>query len=59
MFVDAAAGDLHLAPGRQRIINQIPSLPDAAEDLDGEPRRPGGLVDYGADEPLVLPERAR
>jgi len=51
LFVDAAAGDLHLchtSPCRDAGDDTTPGLPD--EDFEGDPRIAGGAVDMGADE---------
>ena len=48
LFVDADAGDLHLAAGAAEAIDQGATHPDACEDFDGEPR--DGAPDLGADE---------
>jgi hypothetical protein len=48
LFVDVVGHDLHLVEGAQAAIDQGVTLPDAGEDIDGEPR--GSNPDLGADE---------
>ena len=48
-FVDAATGDLHLAPGSPA-IDRASLMPDVVVDLDDEPRPRGAAADMGADE---------
>jgi len=49
IFVDAAAGDLHLAAGADLAIDKGIAVEDAGLDLDGEPHT-SGAPDLGADE---------
>jgi hypothetical protein len=49
MFVNAAAGDLHLQPGASSVIDRGSALPDVTTDWDGQPRNVGP-PDLGADE---------
>jgi hypothetical protein len=50
LFVNAAAGDLHLEPTATALLNKIATpLANAALDWDGHPR-PTGTTDIGADE---------
>jgi len=50
LFVNAAAGDLHLLPTAAAVLNQVTTVPvNAAVDWDGE-SRPAGAADIGADE---------
>jgi hypothetical protein len=50
LFVNAAAGDLHLLPTAAAVLNQVTTVPvNAAVDWDGE-SRPAGSADIGADE---------
>ena len=49
MFVDADAGDLHLAPGAAAIDQADPAI-TSLEDFDGELRPSGPGFDIGADE---------
>ena len=48
-FVDAARGDLHLAPGVERARVGVPALPGVTGDIDGDAR--GARPAAGADEP--------
>jgi hypothetical protein len=50
MFVNAAAGDLHLVAGATSVIDTVPAVASAAQDWDGDPRPQGAAADYGADE---------
>src|SRR5262245_17629322 len=50
MFVDPAAGDLHLRPTATSVIDRVTELSDAATDWDGDPRPQGSAADFGADE---------
>jgi hypothetical protein len=50
MFVNPAAGNLHLTAGATVLFDQVPVLDDALLDFDGDSRQPGGMADYGADE---------
>ena len=47
-FVDADAGDLHLAKRVDRVVNAGKPLPDVRRDMDG--RRRGDRADLGAHE---------
>jgi hypothetical protein len=50
LFVNPAAGDLHLKPTATALINQVAVvLSNASTDWDGQPR-PSGAADLGADE---------
>lgn len=50
LFVNPSAGDLHLRPGAQVLINKIATpLSNAGSDWDGH-FRPAGAADIGADE---------
>jgi hypothetical protein len=49
MFVDAANGDLHLAPGAAAIDRGV-TLTEVADDWDGHIRPQGAAADIGADE---------
>ena len=50
LFVDAAAGNLHLKPTATAVMNKIATpLVNAAVDWDGH-ARPAGQTDVGADE---------
>jgi hypothetical protein len=46
LFVNEAAGDLHLAPKSQTVLPKVPVLRDCPTDLDGRPR--GDKTDVGA-----------
>ena len=50
MFVNAAAGDLHLAASATGAIDQGDTLADVTDDWDGELRPNGNGYDIGADE---------
>ncbi|MBM3777801.1 MAG: carboxypeptidase regulatory-like domain-containing protein [Acidimicrobiia bacterium] len=50
LFVDAAAGDLHLAPTAASAIDRGTVTSEVTEDMDGEARPAGGGYDIGADE---------
>lgn len=50
LFVDAAAGDLHLAASATAVMDRVGVMGGAPADWDGEPRPQGGSADYGADE---------
>src|SRR5262245_47135223 len=54
MFVDPAAGDLHLLGTATAAIDKAPPLPVVVEDFDGDPRPQGGGYDVGADEFLPM-----
>jgi len=59
-FVDAAGGDLHLAPLATAAIDQAATLPQVPDDHDGDARPIGPAPDVGADEygaPLVYDHR--
>jgi len=50
LFVNAAAGDLHLLPTATAVLNKVTTVPvNAATDWDGD-TRPNGAADIGADE---------
>jgi hypothetical protein len=50
LFVNPAAGNLHLSPSASAVLNKVASPPAAAAtDWDGQPR-PAGSTDLGADE---------
>jgi len=50
LFVNAAAGDLHLLPTATAVLNKVTTVPvNAATDWDGD-TRPSGAADIGADE---------
>jgi hypothetical protein len=50
MFLDAAAGDLHLRASAAALRDQIVTpIPSAGADWDGQ-NRPAGAIDIGADE---------
>jgi hypothetical protein len=54
LFVNPAAGDLHLRPTAAVLLSQVPApLPAAGVDWDGE-SRPAGSTDTGADEYSVV-----
>ena len=50
MFVNAAAGDLHLASGVADVVDRAPVQALAGPDFDGENRPLGVAADFGADE---------
>ena len=50
MFVNPAAGDLHLLPSATNAIDQAPTLTTVTNDFDGEARPRGARSDVGADE---------
>jgi hypothetical protein len=50
LFVDGAAGDLHLDPTASTAIDQVTAPADAPTDIDGEARPFGTASDVGADE---------
>jgi PKD repeat protein len=50
LFVNAAGGDLHLAPTAWQAIDQGMSSADVVDDWDGEARPLGAAPDLGADE---------
>jgi hypothetical protein len=53
LFVNPAAGDLHLKSTATVLMNQIATVPSAAAlDWDGQ-ARPAGMADIGADEYIV------
>jgi hypothetical protein len=53
MFVNAPAGDLHLATSAAAAIDHADSAADVADDIDGDVRPLGAAQDIGADE-LVM-----
>jgi hypothetical protein len=55
MFVNAAAGDLHLTSSATAAIDQGVYLPEVPTDLDGDRRPIGAAVDLGADEFAGVP----
>ncbi len=50
LFVDGVNGDLHLAETAAVAIDQVGSLGDVANDIDGDSRPIGAAADIGADE---------
>jgi len=50
IFVNAAAGDLHLRSSALVAIDHGVAVPDTSDDWDGEPRPSGMYRDIGADE---------
>jgi hypothetical protein len=50
MFVNPAAGDMHLVAGATPVFNRVSLLANAPTDWDGDARPASGSVDYGADE---------
>jgi hypothetical protein len=55
LFVNAAAGDLHLSAGAAVLRDKVASPPaSAGPDWDGQPRLPGS-TDIGADEAAAAP----
>ena len=51
LFVNPAAGDLHLKPGAQALLDKIATpLANAGRDWDGHDRPAGSATDIGADE---------
>lgn len=50
MFVNPAAGDLHLLPTATNAIDKAPTLVTVTNDFDGERRPRGASSDIGADE---------
>ncbi len=50
LFVDAAAGDLHLSASATVAIDHGLALADVIEDIDGQSRPIGAAYDIGADE---------
>jgi hypothetical protein len=50
MFVNPAAGDMHLVAGATPVINRVTLLSNAPSDWDGDARPASGAVDFGADE---------
>ena len=55
VFVSAAGGDYHEAPGSPTVDAGMTEFLDGPFDIDGDPRQIGG-TDIGADELLVAPE---
>jgi len=53
LFVNAAAGDLHLLPSAAAAIDQALPLTSVPNDIDAEGRPQGGGPDIGADEVMV------
>jgi hypothetical protein len=49
LFVNAAAGDLHLRSTATAVLNKVTAPGAAGVDWDGQPR-PAGIADIGADE---------
>lgn len=56
LFVDAAAGDLHLSPGASALIDKGVPLSGVSDDWEGDRRPLGAGPDVGADEyrPLAV-----
>ena len=50
MFVNPAAGDLHLKSTATTVIDRVSNLEYAPKDWDGESRPEGSAADFGADE---------
>lgn len=50
LFVDGANGDLHLAETAAVAIDQVATLVDVKDDIDGDSRPIGNAADIGADE---------
>jgi hypothetical protein len=50
LFVNALAGDLHLASTAARAIDRGSAIAEVTDDWDGDPRPIGGGFDIGADE---------
>jgi hypothetical protein len=59
MFVDAAAGDLHLVPTATAAIGQATPLAEVTTDWDGDTRPVGTGTDVGADEFRAPPAAPR
>jgi parallel beta helix pectate lyase-like protein len=55
MFVDAAAGDLHLSASAAAAIDHGETLSAVTDDWDGAPRPQGAAYDIGADERGTAP----
>jgi hypothetical protein len=53
LFVNAAAGDLHLAASATTAIDRGLAVVDVAKDIDGQNRPAGPAFDIGADERLA------
>jgi regulation of enolase protein 1 (concanavalin A-like superfamily) len=53
MFVNPAAGDLHLRSTATVVLDKVSALANALTDWDGQPRPQGAAADYGADERLI------
>lgn len=49
-FVNAAAGDLHLAATQSSVVDKGKSISGLTDDFDGEARPAGSGIDIGADE---------
>jgi hypothetical protein len=49
-FVDAAAGDLHLALAISAVVDSGQTVSGLSDDFDGQPRPQGSRIDMGADE---------
>jgi hypothetical protein len=50
LFVNPAAGDLHLRPSATKVLDEAPPLPTVTNDFDGDPRPKSGGTEVGADE---------
>jgi hypothetical protein len=57
-FVNAASGDLHLAPTANSAIDRVTAPGDVTDDVDGDSRPIGPASDVGADEYGVPPPDA-
>lgn len=53
MFVNPAAGNLHLNAAATAVMDKVPTLANASVDADGQARPQGAASDYGADEYFV------
>ena len=58
MFVNAAAGDLHLVPSAAAAVDSALPLDEVTKDCDGQGRSGGGSPDIGADELDLEPRYA-